>query len=31
MTSNVSDERSDLRLPDFFTQMLQKQMARRQN
>jgi 3-hydroxyacyl-CoA dehydrogenase len=24
MTSNVHDERSDLRLPDFFTQMLQK-------
>jgi len=24
MTSNVHDERSDLRLPDFFTQMLQR-------
>jgi 3-hydroxyacyl-CoA dehydrogenase len=24
MTTNVHDERSDLRLPDFFTQMLQK-------
>src|SRR5579859_5525290 len=24
MTSNVKDERSDLRLPDFFSQMLQK-------
>ncbi|MGA8764300.1 MAG: 3-hydroxyacyl-CoA dehydrogenase NAD-binding domain-containing protein [Candidatus Sulfotelmatobacter sp.] len=24
MTSNVRDERSDLRLPDFFTQMLQR-------
>jgi len=26
MTSNVHDERSDLRLPDFFTQMLQRQL-----
>jgi 3-hydroxyacyl-CoA dehydrogenase len=26
MTTNVRDERSDLRLPDFFTQMLQRKM-----
>jgi len=29
MTANVHDERSDLRLPDFFTQMIQQQMAGR--
>jgi 3-hydroxyacyl-CoA dehydrogenase len=26
MTANVHDERSDLRLPDFFTQMLQRKL-----